>query len=344
MSVVRTVLRTVRTLRTVTRNNGVPGTDAEGGGATTFAALTDKATADLPTINTPLSSALSGKAATSHTHLSAAITDATDAATPSTVVLRDGTGGASFATVTAGWIATSVFEANGNTGAISFDASAYTYGTGSASAHRTALGSGATGDALFTAATPAAARTTLGLATTDRPLFAGLDITYTGSTYAIDATKTGGSRFGVYLGDTSSTQIGTFNNTKLALTTLGNSRMEISSGGAVTISNSLTVGGFLATTPATRSGPGALSVTASSIALTTTGVADALTLANGTNGQILTVCHVSRGGGTGTAVLTPTTKNGYATITFTATGDSVTLQYHTTGGWHIVGSRGVTIA
>ena len=160
MSVVRTVLRTVRTLRTVTRNNGVPGTDAEGGGATTFAALTDKATADLPAINTPLSSALSGKAATSHTHLSASITDATSAATADKLVLRNGTGGADFAgtvNLAIGVVSDLRFEdyqaAVGAT---------FLYGDGAASAHRTALGSGATGDELFTAATPAAARTTLG--------------------------------------------------------------------------------------------------------------------------------------------------------------------------------------
>jgi hypothetical protein len=112
---------------------------------------------------------------------------------------------------------------------------------------------------------------------------------------------------------------------------------------ALFVSN-LTASGTVTTTPGTRSGPGAVPITVSAVALTTTGVADALTLANGTNGQILTISHVSRGGGTGTAVLTPTTTNGYTTITFTATGDGVTLQYHTTGGWHIVGSRGVTIA
>ena len=129
----------------------------------------------------------------------------------------------------------------------------------------------------------------------------------------------------------------------------GTSAFKVSSGGSTTLGNITTVGpvtsgGALITTPATQSGAGALSVSVSSIALTTTGVANALTLANGTAGQLLTISHVSRGGGTGTAVLTPTTTNGYTTITFTATGDSVMLQYHTTGGWHIVGSRGVTIA
>lgn len=53
----RTVIRTVITPRAITRRVGPAGA---GGGATTFAALTDKTTADL-LVNTPLSTALSGK-------------------------------------------------------------------------------------------------------------------------------------------------------------------------------------------------------------------------------------------------------------------------------------------
>ena len=53
----------------------------------------------------------------------------------------------------------------------------FTYGTGAASAHRFALNGGAaTGDALFTAASPAAARTTLELGSTNTPTFGGLDL------------------------------------------------------------------------------------------------------------------------------------------------------------------------
>jgi hypothetical protein len=125
-----------------------------------------------------------------------------------------------------------------------------------------------------------------------------------------------------------------------------------SSGGLVTFSGNignasggnLTLTGNLISTPDARSGAGAISVATSATALTTTGVAQALTLANGVNGQIKAIAHVSRGSGTGTAVLTPTTANGFTTITFTAVGDSVALQYFTTGGWCIIGSRGVTIS
>lgn len=54
----RTVIRTVITPRAITRRVGPAGA---GGGTSTFAGLTDKATADLPAINTPLSTALAGK-------------------------------------------------------------------------------------------------------------------------------------------------------------------------------------------------------------------------------------------------------------------------------------------
>lgn len=88
------------------------------------------------------------------------------------------------------------------------------------------------------------------------------------------------------------------------------------------------------------SGAGAVDVTNLTTFLTTTGVAQALTLANGTAGQIKIISHVVDGG---SAVLTPTTPLGYATITFTNAGDSVMLIY-TAAGWAAVGSRGVTFA
>lgn len=75
--------------------------------------------------------------------------------------------------------------------------------------------------------------------------------------------------------------------------------------------------------------------------VTSTGGADAPTLANGADGQVLTILHVSDGG---SGVLTPTTPIGYSTITFTNVGDSVTLQYKASIGWFIIGDRGVTIA
>lgn len=89
------------------------------------------------------------------------------------------------------------------------------------------------------------------------------------------------------------------------------------------------------------SGAGAVNVTQLTTAFTSTGGAQALTLANGSAGQIKTIVHVVDGG---SGVLTPTTKTGFSTITFTNAGDAVTLQYFTTQGWCIVGIFGAVAA
>jgi hypothetical protein len=88
------------------------------------------------------------------------------------------------------------------------------------------------------------------------------------------------------------------------------------------------------------SGAGAVNVTDMLTSLTTTGAAQALTLANGTLGQVKVISHVVDGG---SAVLTPTTKIGFTTITFTNVGDSATLIY-TAAGWAVTGSYGATVA
>ena len=88
------------------------------------------------------------------------------------------------------------------------------------------------------------------------------------------------------------------------------------------------------------SGAGAVNVTDGLTSLTTTGASQALTLADGTVGQCKSIVHVVDGG---SAILTPTTKIGFSTITFTNVGDSVSLVY-TSAGWAVVGSKGVTIA
>ena len=95
-------------------------------------------------------------------------------------------------------------------------------------------------------------------------------------------------------------------------------------------------------TVGTRSGAGAVPLTAATVQVTTTGSAAALTLANGTVGQILTIVMTTDGGGD--ATLTPTTKTGFSTITFDAVGNSVTLQYFTTLGWMILANNGATVA
>ncbi len=96
-------------------------------------------------------------------------------------------------------------------------------------------------------------------------------------------------------------------------------------------------------TPQALSGAGAINITTAATDYTSTGAAEALTLANGTVGQIKTITHIVKGT-LGTGVLTPTTKSGYTTVTFNNAGDSVTLRYCTTAGWCVIGSFGVVIA
>jgi hypothetical protein len=88
------------------------------------------------------------------------------------------------------------------------------------------------------------------------------------------------------------------------------------------------------------SGAGAVNTTDMLTSLTTTGATQALTLANGTLGQIKIISHIVDGG---SAVLTPTTKIGFTTITFTAVGDSAMLIY-TALGWDVVSLNGAVAA
>jgi hypothetical protein len=91
------------------------------------------------------------------------------------------------------------------------------------------------------------------------------------------------------------------------------------------------------------SGAGAVNITDFSTAFTSTATGNALTLANGNVGEFKTVVYVAEAAGGDTGVLTPTTRVGYSTITFTNVGDSVTLQYFTQG-WAVIGVRGATVA
>lgn len=107
----------------------------------------------------------------------------------------------------------------------------------------------------------------------------------------------------------------------------------------------VTLPGGLVTVPIAQTATtAAVSVAVTTTALTTTAPAQAITLANGTNGQIKIVTHIASSGG-GTAVLTPATSAAdYNTITFSSVGDTATLQYHTTGGWYILSLRGAVAA
>ena len=87
------------------------------------------------------------------------------------------------------------------------------------------------------------------------------------------------------------------------------------------------------------SGAGALNLTDLITEVTTTG-ADALTLANGSAGQVKIITMIVDGGN---GTLTPATLAGGTTITFADVGDGVVLVYGT-AGWVVVGNNGATIA
>lgn len=88
------------------------------------------------------------------------------------------------------------------------------------------------------------------------------------------------------------------------------------------------------------SGAGAVDLINGVTSLTTTGAAQALTLADGAVGQMKTIIHTVDGG---SAVLTPTTKIGFSTITFTNVGESASLIY-TSAGWAIASLNGAVAA
>jgi hypothetical protein len=91
------------------------------------------------------------------------------------------------------------------------------------------------------------------------------------------------------------------------------------------------------------SGAGAVNITSLATAFTSTAAGNALTLADGAQGQLKTVIYVGEAAGADTGILTPTNLGAGTTITFNTVGDSVTLQYAGTNWW-VVGSRGAVIA
>jgi hypothetical protein len=91
------------------------------------------------------------------------------------------------------------------------------------------------------------------------------------------------------------------------------------------------------------SGPGAVNITSLATAFTSTATGNALTLADGAQGQLKTIVYVAEAAGGDTGVLTPSNLGSATTITFNAVGDSVTLQFVGTDWW-VIGFRGAVVA
>jgi len=100
-----------------------------------------------------------------------------------------------------------------------------------------------------------------------------------------------------------------------------------------------TFGGYQRGSVDTRTGAGAISITAGSTKLVTTG-ADALTLADGVEGQFKYIVMITDGGD---GTLTPTNLGAGTTITFDAVGDAVLLQFLGTDWW-VIANYNCTIA
>lgn len=90
----------------------------------------------------------------------------------------------------------------------------------------------------------------------------------------------------------------------------------------------------------TSAGAGAVAVTGSVHEVETTATGDALTLVDGTVGQILDIIYTTEAAGGDTAILTPTTLAGGTTITFNALGDTARLRWSAVGGWYVLGLGG----
>ena len=106
------------------------------------------------------------------------------------------------------------------------------------------------------------------------------------------------------------------------------------------VAPSVVEGRILGTSTTSAADSLAIPITASVVVKTTGADAEALTLADGAAGQVLTIVLGTDGGGDGT--LTPTTMTGFATIVLADAGDTVTLMFvDDTVGWIIVGAAGV---
>lgn len=104
-------------------------------------------------------------------------------------------------------------------------------------------------------------------------------------------------------------------------------------------SNSYIIPVYLDAAIGTLSGPGALPITTSMVHLTTTGAADAVTLADGTIvGQVLAVHHVTDGGD---ADITPANFADGTSINTAAAGDQIVFMW-TGSDWQLISHSGVT--
>lgn len=91
------------------------------------------------------------------------------------------------------------------------------------------------------------------------------------------------------------------------------------------------------------SGPGAVNVTQPVTKFTSTAAGDALTLADGVEGQLKTIVYVAEAAGGDTGILTPSNLGAGTTITFNNVGDACVLQF-LGSDWWAISLRGAVLA
>jgi len=91
------------------------------------------------------------------------------------------------------------------------------------------------------------------------------------------------------------------------------------------------------------SGAGAVNLTTTTTKFTSTATGNALTLADGVEGQIKVIVYVAEAAGADTGILTPTNLGAGTTITFNDVGDACVLQFLGTDWW-AVSLRGAVLA
>lgn len=112
---------------------------------------------------------------------------------------------------------------------------------------------------------------------------------------------------------------------------------------AQTFSGTQTFSGPVVEAVQALSGPGAVNITQPVTAFTSTGTGNALTLADGVQGQLKTIVYVAEAAGADTGVLTPANLGAGTTITFTNVGDACILQF-IGADWWAISLRGATLA
>jgi len=111
--------------------------------------------------------------------------------------------------------------------------------------------------------------------------------------------------------------------------------------GAAT-ATSVTTGPVFGTIQA-LSGPGAVNLTTLTTSYTSTATGEALTLADGSAGQIKNIVYVAQTAGADTGILTPANFGNGTTITFNNVGDSAQIQFIGTQWW-VVSINGAVVA